>query len=411
MPTQTARLRAVSRTRPFLASILSMGFLLVAPAMPALAQGTSDQQEISGLVGAQVDIGRRFARVQSRRLHERMEILRDSTDRQTSGYSIKIGTSDGWADESALEREWRELDSEMPAAHRAEDVPWRADRPAEMQARRRFTDEGHALWSAGSVDFGRRTNGMIDLDRTSVGIASGFDAELSKQASLGMGLSFDRAIGEAGSFGTRARGQGLGAALYGSYNPTPFTFIDVAAGGSWLDFANARYAVQPKELHYGSRAAAQGFGSVSAGYELRDDGFLLSPYGRFEVSHTRFDPMDQTIGETALTLGEQTVDSVLAILAVRGEYTIELSNLVLKPGARAELTHEVSGASRVAPMAGGGLTLPDFSSAGIGREQLTVAPGIKAEFGDDWSAGLEYRNVLNNDGRDETITFRIGHSF
>ena len=87
------------------------------------------------------------------------------------------------------------------------------------------------------------------------------------------------------------------------------------------------------------------------------------------------------------------------------------SNLVLKPGARAELTHEVSGASRVSPMAGGGLVLPDFSSAGIGREQLTVAPGIKAEFGDDWSAGLEYRNVLNNDGRDETISFRIGHSF
>ncbi|WP_336744110.1 autotransporter outer membrane beta-barrel domain-containing protein [Aureimonas altamirensis] len=411
MPTQTVRLRAVSRTRPFLATILSMGFLMAAPAVPAHAQETSDQKEISGLVGAQVDIGRRFARVQSRRLHERMEVLRDATDRQTSGYSIRIGTSDGRADETALEREWRELDSELPAAYHVDDAPWRADRPDELQARRRFTDEGHALWSAGSVDFGRRTNGMIDLDRTSVGIASGFDAELSRQASLGMGLSFDRAIGEAGSFGTRARGQGLGAALYGSYNPTAFTFIDVAAGGSWMDFANARYAVDPQDLQYGSRAAAQGFGSVSAGYELRDDGFLLSPYGRFEVSHTRFDPMDQRIGETDLTLGEQTVDSVLAILAVRGEYTIELSNLVLKPGARAELTHEVSGASRVSPMAGGGLVLPDFSSAGIGREQLTVAPGIKAEFGDDWSAGLEYRNVLNNDGRDETISFRIGHSF
>ena len=153
---------------------------------------------------------------------------------------------------------------------------------------------------------------MIDLNRTSVGIASGFDAELSRQASLGMGLSFDRAIGEAGSFGTRARGQGLGAALYGSYNPTAYTFIDVAAGGSWMDFANARYAVDPQDLQYGSRAAAQGFGSVSAGYELRDDGFLLSPYGRFEVSHTRFDPMDQRIGETDLTLGEQTVDSAVS---------------------------------------------------------------------------------------------------
>lgn len=411
MPTQTFRLRVVLRTRPLQTVFLILAIALAPPAVPAFAQETSDQQEISGLVGAQVDMGRRFARVQSRRLHERMEVLRDATDRQTSGYAIRIGTSDGWADESALEREWRELDADMPASHHAEETPWLGDRPDEMEARRRFTDEGHALWSAGSVDFGRRTNGMIDLDRTSVGIASGFDAELSKRTTLGMGLSFDRATGEAGGFGTRARGQGLGAALYGSYNPTPFTFIDVAAGGSWIDYANARYAVQPKEVHYGSRAAAQGFGSVSAGYELRDDGFLLSPYGRFEVSHTRFDPMDQTIGEADVTLGEQTVDSVLAILAVRGEYTIELSNMVLKPGARAELTHEVSGASRVSPVAGGGLVLPDFASAGIGREQLTVAPGIKAEFGDEWSAGLEYRNVLNNDGRDETITFRIGHSF
>ena len=74
MPTQTVRLRAVSRTRPFLATILSMGFLMAAPAVPAHAQETSDQKEISGLVGAQVDIGRRFARVQSRRLHERMAV-------------------------------------------------------------------------------------------------------------------------------------------------------------------------------------------------------------------------------------------------------------------------------------------------------------------------------------------------
>nr|BAT27571.1 outer membrane autotransporter barrel domain-containing protein [Aureimonas frigidaquae] len=377
----------------------------------AHAQTTSDRTEIGSLIGIQVDVGRRFARAQARRLHERMELLRDASDRQTSGYAIELKAASGLDEEDRLSRDWRALEAKAPGRLPALAGSTPSDAGRAIEARRRFSDDGTALWSAGSVEFGRRGNGMLDIDRTSAGIASGFDTELSPSARLGLGLSFDRAIGEAGAYETRARGQGLGAALYGSLNPTPHTFLDAAVGTSRLDYANARYRPDTAGIHYYERSGLQGFGSVSAGYEHRDENVLLSPYGRFEVSRTALDGVSERIGGTDILIGDQTVDSVLAVLAIRGEYTIRLDRAVIKPGARAEYTHEVSGAGTTTPLGGGGLDLPDFAAASIGRDALTIAPGVRAEFGDDWTAGVEYRNVLGNQGRDETISLRIGHRF
>ncbi|WP_188052332.1 autotransporter outer membrane beta-barrel domain-containing protein [Aureimonas fodinaquatilis] len=379
---------------PKFLTLSGCALLLALPFSPASAGEHTDSalRQHHVLSERQGRMARDMGRSHIQRLTNRMEWLRDNSG-GSSGFDFKLKSHAPAADISDMERQWREMDERHPAGT-GDDVNSASPKAEALKAQRKFADEGISLWSQGSVDFARHGNGMLDLDRTNAGLGTGLDVVLSRNLNLGLGLEFDRAFGEAGE-DMRVRGQSYGAAFYGSYAPTGQTFVDVAVGASHINFSNTLYLPGEHDMTSAPRLALQGFGSLSVGYEHRQGDFVLSPYGRIEVARTDFGDM----AEWAVMEAEgQQQDRNLAVVALRGEYAIHLDNATLRPGARAEWGREA------AELAGGGVVAVD-------RRELMVAPGLNADFGEDWSGGVEYQNRLVGSDRTERFSLRLGRSF
>ena len=368
--------------------------LLAMPAPHVSAGETIDSalENQRALSDRHARMARDMGRSHIQRLTNRMELLRESSSAGASGFEFRLKAPAPAGEISDIERQWLEVEERRPGT--GDDVNSPGLKSEALKAQRKFADEGLSLWSKGSVDFARHGNGMLDLDRTNAGLGTGLDAVVSRSVNLGFGLEFDRAFGEAGA-DSLVRGQSFGAALYGSYTPTSQTFVDVAMGASHINFASTHSMSGEHDMTSSNRPALQGFGSLSVGLEHREGDLVISPYGRVELARTDFNEMAEW---AVFDAANQQQDRSLAIVALRGEYAIHLDNATLRPGARAEWGRES------ARISGGGIS-------NVERRELTVAPGLDADFGDDWSGGVEYRNRLIGSERTEQLSLRLGRRF
>src|SRR5690606_21905086 len=108
------------------------------------------------------------------------------------------------------------------------------------------------------------------------------------------GLGYGRDVTEIGANGTESRAEAFSLAAYGSYRPVPGFFLDGLAGYSAMSFESLRYVAATGDLAIGSRSGDQLFASLTAGYEYRNEGLLVSPYGRLFGSHSTLDPFTET---------------------------------------------------------------------------------------------------------------------
>ncbi len=114
-------------------------------------------------------------------------------------------------------------------------------------------------------------------------------------------------------------------ALYGSFRPYQNMFLDGVLGYGWLQFDSNRYVTATGETASGQRLGKQVFGSVTLGYEHRNDAWLLSPYARLDVAHTRLDAFDETgAGIFNLAFDKQTVDLLSTTIGIRSEYSVPM---------------------------------------------------------------------------------------
>ena len=166
-----------------------------------------------------------------------------------------------------------------------------------------------------------------------------------------------------------------------------------------LDFDSKRFVAPINDFAYGQRGGKQVFGSLTAGYEFRDQALLVSPYGRLDFSRDRLGTSSETgAGAFALTYFGQTSTSVQGALGLRAE-TIQSTDFgYAVPRLRAEYRHEFQGSGRAfigyADQPGG----PRFalSPAGSGRDSIVL--GIGSDF-------------LMRDGLTLSMEYQLSHSF
>ena len=164
----------------------------------------------------------------------------------------------------------------------------------------------------------------------------------------------------------------------------------------------------------GSRGGAQLFGSLTAAYEFRDDAWLISPYGRAEFSRSWLDGFTETGGGIyGLTYGDQTIDTLSGVLGIRASYAIPMDWGVLKPGARAEYTHDFAGSSRAS------LGYTDIGGLPYSidvrptvRDYVTLGLSLDMQFDSGWNLGLDYRTGFGGSGnQDHTVAAKLGVRF
>ncbi|WP_273793303.1 autotransporter domain-containing protein [Brucella anthropi] len=384
----------------------------------------SKDAEVIGLLKAQVDTAKRFAQVQTRNFNGRLEQLHDEGDRRRNSMSVRLGYNQNVAsDNDRAVRALNETGANIPgllsyapqSSGGAAGTGFAAGKANGSGA----PDSGdthlgsYAIWTGGFVDFSESDTGGIDLDSTLVGVSGGVDYRFSDKFISGFGIGFGRDRTDVGANGTENTGRAYSAALYGSYKPANRFFIDGLVGASWLDFDSNRYITTTGDFATGSRSGQQVFGSLSASYELRNERWLVSPYGRVELSRTWLDGfIEDGGGAFGLRYGNQDIDTISGIVGLRAAYAFKTGWGTLTPGGRIEYTHDFAGSSRIDLGYVDLANLPYWLDIETSRrDHLTLGMSLDAELDLDWTVRFDYRTAFGNDNRDHGFGLKIGKTF
>lgn len=378
----------------------------------------SKDSEVTGLLTAQADSARRFADTQTQNFNSRLEQLHDEGDRRRNSMAVRLGYSGNDRKDEAEQR-LEDLLGKNPATeassgfamHNYASEDKKGDQPAQPAI---DVDLGKlAIWTGGYVNFGKRDDGKLSLDYTTVGVSGGFDYRLSKSLVAGFGFGYGRDATDIGSNGTESRAHAYSGAVYASYSPLKATFIDALIGGSWLDFSSARFETPTGNFAQGERDGRQIFGSVTASYEKRNEDWLVSPYGRLDFSRSWLGSFTESGSDAyLLKYGSQTVDTLSGIAGLRLEYAIATGWGVLKPGARVEYVHDFEGSSQASlGYADLDVLHYGYSTDSSGSDYVTLGASLDASLNNDWTARFDYRTAVGGVGQSHALGLKVGKNF
>ena len=346
----------------------------------------SKDPEVIGLVQAQTDTAKQFARTQITNINQRLEQLHGDSECRNNSLELDLGLEDAQLRGSLapLEKAMRDQQA-VPAC-------------------RNF-----AFWSNGQISWGEQSDDLTELNHTRVGISGGIDYRFTPKFIGGIAFGYGRDVTDVGQNGTQSRARSFAMSAYGSYRPGPGFYLDGVFGYGSMNFESQRYVTATGDMARGERDGHQIFGAVTAGYEYRDSGWLLSPYGRIEASHSKLKSFSETGGGIYnLTYGDQSIDSLSAVIGARVEYTFPMHWGLLKPQARLEFAHDFEGASRATlgyrdigdlPY---GIDVEPFS-----RDRLQLELGIEAQLNNGWNLGANYKPALGTNGNERNHVFGV----
>ena len=268
-----------------------------------------------------------------------------------------------------------------------------------------------SYWVEGVASFGTRdaSGGFSGSEFNSSGVSVGADRRFSDEWVLGMGLGYARDTTKIGTDGSSNRSRGYSLAVYGSYQPSPNTFVDGLLGVGTVDFDTTRYVAPINDFALGQRSGTQVFGSLTGGYEFRDKALLVSPYARIDFSSSRLrDSTESGAGAYALTYFGQTMNSVQGALGIRGESVHATDFGYAVPKLRAEYLHEFQGTGQAffgyADQIGG----PRYAlaSAGTGRNAIVLGIGSDFLMRDGLTLAFEYQ-LSRSSAHDSSYALRL----
>jgi uncharacterized protein YhjY with autotransporter beta-barrel domain len=254
---------------------------------------------------------------------------------------------------------------------------------------------GTSLWLAGNLRFGYRdpSSGAEKLRFTTDGVSAGIDKRFSDRLVLGVGAGFARDQTDIGTDGTHNDARGAAFAAYGTYSPSPRTFVDTLIGYGSFDLDSERFVPVVSDFAKASRKGEQWFASLSAGYEHRHEGLLISPYGRLDYASTRLKQATESgAGQNALVYFEQKLPMFQGSLGVRAESQHDTRFGSVRPRARVEFTRDFED-ERAATIAYADEFGTRYSVApgGVRRNSLLLGVGSDFNFGGGLRLGLDYQ--------------------
>lgn len=138
------------------------------------------------------------------------------------------------------------------------------------------------IWMAGNIGFGDRdaSGSQSEMKFSTSGISIGIDRKYTENLAVGVGVGYARDRTEIGADGSESRARSTTLSLYGSYQPRSRNiFLDGLIGYGVLDYDTQRFIepltevnkdpdIQPaKHFARASRDGNQFFGSIAVGYQ------------------------------------------------------------------------------------------------------------------------------------------------
>ncbi|MHC9086950.1 fibronectin type III domain-containing protein [Luteimonas sp. RIT-PG2_3] len=262
---------------------------------------TLDAEVVAGLQ-AQVDASIRFAAAQQGNIRDRLRQIRNGNNASSNALSLNYAGDE------------RIPGMALPVGQ-AVGSRWPAVR------------NGWGIWMAGTVNFGKSGGGR-KYDFQSDGVTVGADRALGEHALIGIAGSVARQDSDASGSPSSVKADQRSLAVYGLWGAGRHVFVDGMLAYGQLDFDLVRWSDPAGRAAAAQRDGDQVFGSLTLGYEHRNDkGLSLTGYGRLDGSRTTLDAYrERGLGLYDLVYRNQEVQNTALAIGVEGSFVFgELS--------------------------------------------------------------------------------------
>lgn len=361
----------------------------------------SQDAEVRGLIDAQSESTRRFARAQIDNFQRRLE----ATHRGGGGVSNAVSfqptshcrEADRGISAQPCSRDTQDADNDF------------RDAPAAAGSSTGAQGQGDlGLWIGGAIRSGslNRQANSNGVDFQTDGLSVGADYRLAPSLAIGAGLGWGRDDSDVGTRGSRMRGTAYTMALYASFHPGKALFFDTLVGYQLLSYDLRRFVTDDSSLAEGSRDGKQWIASLSTGADLQRGELQITPYARVDVARATLDGyVEQGVAPFALRYADMDVATSTGNLGLRLEWRREVAWGRFTPQLRVEYQRDFQGRGDAtlsyADLSGG----PFYRTgqAAFDRNRLMVGIGAALLTEQGLSTRLEYRGITDGDSGNDQI--------
>jgi uncharacterized protein with beta-barrel porin domain len=375
----------------------------------------SRDPDVLGLLSAQAEATRGFARAQIGNVQQRMESLHGGAN--GNGWQNRLGPASGTrCDPGRVHAGEATIGEELDPATVACGSMQGAGAASATAAPAQASSAPVGLWTAGAFGSGERDQhfGRSALDFETRGLSLGADYRLSDALVFGAALGYGRDRTNVGMHETRADGDAWTAMAYASWSPSGATFLDAVFGYQRLSFDTLRTVAANGATVAGRRDGTQWFGSLATGYEYRNDGVVIAPYARVDVARAELDGYaEQGDPVHALRYGRQDVDTGTASLGLRLERRFQQEWGVFAPLFRLEHQRDFQGQGSATLQYADLPSGPFYRAYGdtFDRSRWLLGLGTAFTLSEALGLKLEYQFMGDDTMDDQTLRLILQGSF
>ena len=285
-------------------------------------------KEVRGLIDAQIEIAKNFAKDSSASALKRLSILRAEKHDGSTSQNININFQN-------------------PALAQLADV-MPVSTSGKLNPLQKIIPDDWTTWSEGSVSFGKIGETYLSSaqDMTSLGISIGADKKVNENRLLGVVLRVGNNDVDVGTYGSTVDTDAISLSLYGSNGLNEDQFLDHVIGVSLLNSDIVRKNSGNTNTQTGDRDGKQIFSSLKFGREFEYNDMNITPTGRMDGSFTHLNAYTES-GNEAIKYNDQDIVSLMTSLGMMIDRDISLENSIVISRVNLEYGKDFASNSKV----------------------------------------------------------------
>ena len=289
-------------------------------------------KDVRGVVDAQINTAKNFAKDSSQSALKRLSILRANKYYNASAQNIELNFQNELL---------KKVSNNVLSSAQAKLNP--------LQKLDQILPNDWEVWSEGSISFGKIGESSLSSaqDIDSLGITVGVDTKMDDDKILGVALRVGSTDVDVGTFGSKVDTNALSLSLYGINSLENSNFLKHVFGVSYLDSDIARKYDGNTDANKGEREGKQVFGSLNFGKEYENGDLIITPTGRIDGSYTALNGYTESGSAAALSYNDQDIKSLMASLGVLIDQDVDLENSTVRSRINLEYSKEFASSSKV----------------------------------------------------------------
>ena len=289
-------------------------------------------KDVRGVVDAQINTAKNFAKDSSQSALKRLSILRANKYYNASAQNIELNFQNELL---------KKVSNNVLSSAQAKLNP--------LQKLDQILPNDWEVWSEGSISFGKIGESSLSSaqDIDSLGITVGVDTKMDDDKILGVALRVGSTDVDVGTFGSKVDTNALSLSLYGINSLENSNFLKHVFGVSYLDSDIVRKYEGNTDTNTGEREGKQVFGSLNFGREYENGDLIITPTGRIDGSYTALNGYTESGSAAALSYNDQDISSLMASLGVLIDQDVDLENSIVRSRINLEYGKEFASSSKV----------------------------------------------------------------